>query len=181
MTKVIVGLGNLGPKYAKTRHNAGWLVLDNLAQILAKQTGEKISWQDKKDWSAQVAEIGEYLLVKPLTLMNNSGLAVRKILDYYHLLQEDLSTTLLVIQDELDLPSGTNRWSVNSRAAGHRGIESIIQHLGTKNFQRLRIGIKPAYQIDDAADFVLKNLSAAEIEKINSQSSFSDVPQSWSF
>ncbi|HNW55538.1 MAG TPA: aminoacyl-tRNA hydrolase [bacterium] len=181
MKKIIVGLGNPGAKYAKTRHNVGWLVLDSLAQELAKKTGEKVSWQDKKDWSAQVAEIDNYLLAKPQTMMNNSGLAVRKILDYYQLLQEDLSNTLLVIQDELDLPSGTSRWSVDSRAAGHRGIESIIQHLGTKNFQRLRIGIKPEYQIDDAADFVLKNLSAAEIEKVNSQSSFSDAPQPWSF
>ena len=167
MLKIIVGLGNPGAKYAKTRHNAGWLVLDSLAKELAKKTGEKINWQTKKDWSAEIAEIDNCLLVKPQTMMNNSGLAVRKILDYYQLLQTDLSETLLVIHDELDLPSGTTRWSIDSRAAGHRGIESIIQHLGTQNFTRFRLGIKPDFPLTDAADFVLKNLSTEEIKNLS--------------
>lgn len=170
MLKIIVGLGNPGAKYAKTRHNAGWLVLDSLAKELARQTGEKINWQTKKDWSAEIIKIGNYLLVKPQTMMNNSGLAVRKILDYHQLLQADLSETLLVIHDELDLPIGTTRWSVDSRAAGHRGIESIIQHLGTQNFTRFRLGIKPDFPLTDAADFVLKNLSASEIKNLSALS-----------
>lgn len=170
MLKIIVGLGNPGAKYAKTRHNAGWLVLDSLAKELAKKTGEKINWQIKKDWSAEIIKIGNYLLVKPQTMMNNSGLAVRKILDYHQLLQADLSETLLVIHDELDLPIGTTRWSVDSRAAGHRGIESIIQHLGTQNFTRFRLGIKPDFPLTDAADFVLKNLSASEIKNLSALS-----------
>lgn len=170
MLKIIVGLGNPGAKYAKTRHNAGWLVLDSLAKELARQTGEKINWQTKKDWSAEILSLDNYLLVKPLTMMNGSGLTVRKILDYYQLLQADLSETLLVIHDELDLPSGTTRWSVDSRAAGHRGIESIIQHLGTQNFTRFRLGIKPDFPLTDAADFVLKNLSTSEIKNLSTLS-----------
>ena len=166
MKKIIVGLGNPGIKYAKTRHNAGWLILDRLALELAKETGQKISWHIKKEWSAEIAEIDDILLVKPQTMMNESGRSVRAIIDYYHLLSEDLNAVLLIIHDELDLPLNTARWSSDSSSAGHHGVQSIIDHLGTQCFPRLRIGIKPLEPLADTVDYVLKNFSASELKNL---------------
>lgn len=167
MPKIIVGLGNPGTKYAKTRHNAGWLVLDQLAIDLAQENNQKIIWRTKKDWSAEIAEIGNIILVKPQTMMNDSGRAVRAILDYYNLMSDDLSDILLVIHDELDLPFGTVRWSINSRSAGHNGVQSIIDHLGTQNFARYRIGIKPTEPPTDTIDYVLKKFSNGELKELS--------------
>ena len=166
MRKIIVGLGNPGAKYAKTRHNAGWLLIDRLAIELAQENDQKISWRTKKDWSAEIAEIGDILLIKPQTMMNDSGRSVRAILDYYNLLTEDLGNSLLIIHDELDLPMGTARWSTDSRSAGHNGVQSIIDHLGTQKFNRLRIGIQPATKPTNTVDYVLKNFSAAELKNL---------------
>ena len=162
MKKIIVGLGNPGAKYAKTRHNAGWLLIDRLAAELASETGQKISWQTKKNWSAEVASIGDTLLVKPQTMMNDSGRAVSAIINYYNLLANDLSDILLVIHDELDLPMGAARWSTDSRSAGHNGVQSIIDYLGTQKFNRYRLGIQPTTKPTNTVDYVLKNFSAAE-------------------
>ncbi len=167
MKKVIVGLGNPGTKYARTRHNAGWLLLDRLAAELTTDSGQKISWRTRKDWSAEIAEFGDTLLVKPQTMMNNSGRTVRAILDYYNLLAEDLTNILLVVHDELDLPAGTTRWSADSRAAGHNGVQSIIDHLGTQKFSRYRFGIQPVEKPVDTINYVLKNFSDAEMKKLN--------------
>lgn len=166
MKKIIVGLGNPGIKYAKTRHNAGWLILDHLINELQKETNQTINWRIKRDWLAEIAEIDNILLVKPQTMMNNSGQAVRAILDYYDLIVADLSNRLLVIHDELDLPSGTVRWSNNSRSAGHNGVQSIIDHLGTQNFIRYRIGIQPIEPPTDTIAYVLKNFSASELKNL---------------
>lgn len=166
MKKIIVGLGNPGIKYAKTRHNAGWLILDHLINELQKETNQTITWRIKRDWLAEIAKIDNILLVKPQTMMNNSGQAVRAILDYYDLIVADLSNRLLVIHDELDLPSGTVRWSNNSRSAGHNGVQSIIDHLGTQNFIRYRIGIQPIKPPTDTIAYVLKNLSASELKNL---------------
>lgn len=166
MKKIIVGLGNPGIKYAKTRHNAGWLILDHLINELQKETNQTITWRIKRDWLAEIAEIDNILLVKPQTMMNNSGQAVRAILDYYDLIVADLSNRLLVIHDELDLPSGTVRWSNNSRSAGHNGVQSIIDHLGTQNFIRYRIGIQPIEPPTDTIAYVLKNFSASELKNL---------------
>ena len=170
MKKIIVGLGNPGNKYAKTRHNIGWIIIDRLAMESAKATGQKINWQKKNDWSALVAEINNTLLVKPQTMMNDSGRAVQAIIRYYNLLTDDLSDTLLVIHDELDLPIGTTRWSTASRSAGHRGVQSIINHLGTQKFSRYRLGIQPADKPTDASDYVLKKLSTKEWQVLQNMS-----------
>lgn len=166
MRKIIVGLGNPGAKYAKTRHNAGWLLIGRLAIELAQENDQKISWRTKKDWSAEIAEVGDILLVKPQTMMNDSGRSVRAILDYYDLLTENLNNVLLIIHDELDLPSGTTRWSTNSRSAGHNGVQSIIDHLGTQNFARYRIGIQSTILLTDTINYVLKNFSASELKNL---------------
>jgi PTH1 family peptidyl-tRNA hydrolase len=142
--KIIVGLGNPGEQYKNTRHNIGWLLLDELL-------GE-VSWQENKKFSALVYEQGDCLFVKPLTFMNNSGQAVQKILDYYKLRpktlgllakkDQSLNDVLTVIHDDLDLNFGEHRLASDSGSAGHRGVQSIINQLKTKKFNRLRLGIK---------------------------------------
>jgi len=168
--KIIVGLGNPGEQYKNTRHNAGWLVLDNLL-------GD-IKWSENKKFNALVHEDGDILFVKPLTFMNESGTSVRKILDYYGLLPRNfgfitkkdagLQNILTVIHDELDLNFGEYKIATDSGSAGHRGVQSIIDHLKTKKFTRVRLGIKNnllrTYIPPDK--FVLDNFSREEKEKL---------------
>jgi len=142
--KIIVGLGNPGEKYKNARHNAGWLILDNLL-------GD-VKWSENKKFNALLHENGEFLFVKPLTFMNESGISVQKILDYYGLRPKnfgllkkkdaDLKDVLTVIHDDLDLNFGDYKVATDSGSAGHRGVQSIIDHLKTKKFTRLRLGIK---------------------------------------
>lgn len=142
--KIIVGLGNPGEQYKNTRHNIGWLALDDLL-------GE-VKWTENKKFNSLIYKEGESLYVKPLTFMNNSGQAVQKILNYYKLLPKnfgilnkknsDLSDILTVIQDDLDINFGDFKVATDSSSAGHRGIQSIIDYLKTKKFTRLRLGIK---------------------------------------
>lgn len=142
--KIIVGLGNPGAQYKNTRHNIGWLALDNLL-------GE-VKWSENKKFQALIYEANDLLFVKPLTFMNNSGQSVQKILDYYKLRPKnlglinkkdaDLSEILMVIHDDLDLNFGDCRLASDSGSAGHRGVQSIIDYLKTKKFHRLRLGIK---------------------------------------
>jgi len=142
--KIIVGLGNPGEQYKNTRHNAGWLALDFYL-------GE-VKWSEDKKFQALTYRDGDYLFIKPLSFMNNSGQSVQKILSYYKLLPKslgllnkkdsDLNEVLTVIQDDLDLDFGTYKIATDSGSAGHRGIQSIINHLKTKKFTRLRLGVK---------------------------------------
>jgi PTH1 family peptidyl-tRNA hydrolase len=142
--RLIVGLGNPGEQYVNTRHNAGFLALDGFLGA--------VKWQENKKFNALIHEDGEFLFVKPLAFMNNSGQSVQKILDYYKLRpkklgliskkEANLTESLMVIHDDLDLPFGTYRLSTDATSAGHRGVQSIIDYLKTKNFIRLRIGIK---------------------------------------
>jgi PTH1 family peptidyl-tRNA hydrolase len=142
--KIIVGLGNPGDQYQNTRHNIGWLMLD---QLLGN-----VSWRENKKFSALIYEAGETVFVKPLTFMNNSGLSVQKIIDYYKLRpkvlgfinkkDQTLNDVLTVIHDDLDLDFGKYKLATDSSSAGHRGVQSIINQLKTKKFNRLRLGIK---------------------------------------
>ena len=144
--QTIIGLGNPGDKYAQTRHNVGFVVLDELA----RQKG--LEWTENKKFQAQIIKTPDLLLLKPLTYMNNSGQAVAAVLAYYKILQKkygllaiknlDLADLVTVVHDELDIELGKYKISVDSRAAGHRGVQSIIDHLKTKNFTRLRVGVK---------------------------------------
>lgn len=163
--KIIVGLGNPGDQYQRTRHNAGFEALDILL-------GEA-KWQQNKKFKALVYEAGDRLYVKPLTFMNNSGLAVRAVLDYYGLLPKkfgvfkvkdsDLAEVLTVIHDDLDIDLGKYKIAAGSRSAGHNGVQSIIDHLGTKNFKRVRLGIKTELLEKIPADkFVLARFTAEE-------------------
>jgi len=164
--KIIVGLGNPGEQYKNTRHNIGWLALDNLL-------GE-VTWAESKKFNALIYEAGEFLYVKPLTLMNESGRSVQKILNYYKLLPKnfgllkkkdtDLKDLLIVIHDDLDINFGETKIATDSGSAGHRGVASIINYLKTQKFTRLRLGIKnDLLRVHIPPDkFVLTSFSATE-------------------
>lgn len=132
--KVIVGLGNPGSEYAKTKHNVGFMFIDAMAEKLGVS-----EWRDK--FEAKIAEtrIGseKVLLVKPMTYMNESGQAVGPIMNFYKLLPEDL----IVVHDDMDIPAGTIRIRKKGSAGGHNGIKSILAHVGDEHFARVRIGI----------------------------------------
>ena len=132
---VIVGLGNPGSKYEQTRHNVGFMFVDRLAEsynatfVLDKQ---------KEAYIADIYMDGKkHLLVKPVTFMNNSGNAVRKILDYWNI---DTSE-LIVVYDDMDLEVGKIRIRKVGSAGGHNGMKSIVAHIQTQEFKRIRIGI----------------------------------------
>ncbi|MFH1232933.1 MAG: aminoacyl-tRNA hydrolase [Patescibacteria group bacterium] len=172
MFKIIVGLGNPDEQYKKTRHNAGWLAIDALANKL------DLTWQNNKKFSAEIAKNNEIILVKPLTYMNNSGQSVQAVLSFYKLLPKkfnllinknsDLSQILTVIHDDLDIDFGKYKISIDSRSAGHNGVESIIKNLKTKNFKRIRIGIKNLTITKIPAEkFVLQNFNQEELTNLN--------------
>ncbi len=147
--KIIAGLGNPGSRYEATRHNAGFHVVDTLARELG------LSWKNSQ-FQASVAqgniENETILLVKPLTFMNDSGVAIGKIIRYYKIpLQQ-----ILIIFDDLDLPAGKVRVREKGSAAGHHGMESIIAHLSSQEFPRIKVGIgRPANGKVEIIDFVL--------------------------
>lgn len=133
---LIVGLGNPGEKYQNTRHNLGFMVLDKLARkfLSLKQT----KWQEDKKFNCLLLRIPpNILLVKPLTFMNASGVAVKKLADFYKI----ESQNIWVIHDDVDLPLGKIKIRPGGGSAGHRGVESIIRELGTDKFVRFRLGI----------------------------------------
>ncbi|MFH0749367.1 MAG: aminoacyl-tRNA hydrolase [Candidatus Gottesmanbacteria bacterium] len=132
--KIIVGLGNPGGEYQDTRHNIGFMTIEKLAKEL---TTESVVWKEDKKFNALVAKIGEVLLVKPITLMNSSGVAVSSIMRYYKLTPADV----WVIHDDIDLPIGKIRIRQKGSSAGHRGVDSIITELKTDAFVRFRLGI----------------------------------------
>ncbi len=168
--KVVVGLGNPGEQYKKSRHNIGFMFLDFIA-------GEQADWKFDKKFNALILEEADKVLIKPLTFMNNSGMTVRSFLDYYKLLPKklglftgknnDLTSILTVIHDDLDLDFGRVKVSINSSSAGHRGIESIISHTKTKNFKRIRFGINNEFRSKIPAEkFVLQNFSSSELDSL---------------
>ena len=151
---LVIGLGNPGTTYEKTRHNVGFMVLDAISQAF---DFPEFSFSKKHNALVSKGMIHERTttLAKPQTFMNNSGKSVQS------LAKQDKD--LLVIHDDIDLPIGTLRISENRGSAGHKGVESIIQTLGTKNFKRLRIGIQPKKgKPEDTESFVLKQFSKAE-------------------
>lgn len=138
--KIIVGLGNPGKKYQKTRHNVGFMAIDKLAK----------------------KKLDNVIIAKPQTFMNNSGRAVKATLSYYKTKPEDL----WIIHDDIDLPIGTFKISKDRGSAGHKGVQSIINELKTKDFNRIRIGIQPKAGKPKQVDkFVLQNFTNKE-EKI---------------
>lgn len=157
---IIVGLGNIGKEYECTHHNIGFMALDEVAKA------NNLEFKLEKKHQAFVAEYiykGEkHLLVKPTTYMNNSGISVRSIIDYYKKTNEDV----LIIYDDLDLPLGQIRIRKNGSAGGHNGIKSIIAHLNTQEFSRVRIGIKKEKEMD-TINYVLSKFSKKELDVLN--------------
>jgi PTH1 family peptidyl-tRNA hydrolase len=136
---LIVGLGNPGKKFEKTRHNLGFIVIDQLSKdnnFPAWKAGENT----KCLYSKKMINNKDIELVKPLTYMNNSGKVVKYIAKEYNLRPKNI----IVVHDDIDIPLGEIRIVKNRSAAGHRGVQSIIDELGTKDFIRFRIGIKPS-------------------------------------
>ena len=138
---LIVGLGNPGKEYEKTRHNIGYLVIDELAK----------------------QKTNDVVLLKPQTFMNNSGTAVLAAVNFYKI----KPAGLWIIHDDIDLPLGEFKISQNRGSAGHKGVQSIINALGTKNFNRVRIGICPKTGKPKAVEkFVLQNFTKTEEKTI---------------
>ena len=151
----IIGLGNPGKKFKENRHNVGFLVID---EILKNPDCLVIEQKNKFEAEFIIATINDQkiILAKPQTFMNNSGKAVKKILNYYKI----PLNKLWVIHDEIDLPLGTIRISKNISSAGHKGIESIINELKSRNFFRFRIGIGPKNNSREPAElYVLQDFS----------------------
>jgi len=159
--KIIVGLGNIGDKYAKNRHNLGFMAVDALAGKL-----DVTEWKEEPKFKALTAECtqkGEkILLVKPTTLMNLSGQAISSIVNFY---KESLEN-LTVIYDDLDLPLGTIRIRDKGSAGTHNGMKSVIQELGTEEFKRIRIGIEgrgtTSPEQQDTSSYVLSGFTKEE-------------------
>jgi PTH1 family peptidyl-tRNA hydrolase len=151
--KVVVGLGNPGSRYAGTRHNVGFAVIDYLAQ--GPHAGRfQVRFQ------AEIAELVEdphkVLLVKPQTFMNLSGRSVREVLDFYQLPTEEL----LVVCDDINLPLGKLRIRARGSAGGHNGLRDIQNHLGSSEYPRLRIGVD--LPPEDAVEHVLSRFRPSE-------------------
>ena len=166
--RIIIGLGNPGEKYKLTRHNIGFMAIDALAKKL------EIGWEKSKKLNAEIAKNKEVILVKPLTYMNNSGETVQAILKYYKVppltkgAEGDLKDILTVIHDDIDIELGKYKIAIDSRAAGHNGVQSIIDNLKTKNFKRVRIGVKTeALEKIPADKFVLEKFGKEELNIVN--------------
>jgi len=155
MKKLVVGLGNPGRKYKHSKHNIGFMAIDHYAK------NNQLLLKVKTSFNAEIAEKGDLILVKPLTFMNLSGIAVRKLIDYY---QIDIDQ-ILVIYDDVDLPFGKLRLRYQGGAGGHNGIKSIIEHLGSQVFNRIRFGIDKSDKID-MKDYVLSKFSKVELKEL---------------
>lgn len=161
MTTLIVGLGNPGSKYDETRHNIGFLALDHLRERF-KAPEFRPEARFFADLSSVVLAGQKIILAKPTTYMNESGRAVRALLDFYKL----DPTALIVIHDDLDIAPGTLRTTDSSRAAGHNGVQNIIDALGTQDFFRVRLGIGRPAEVEGTClpshDYVLGRFSDPE-------------------
>ncbi|MCE5195208.1 MAG: aminoacyl-tRNA hydrolase [Nitrospiraceae bacterium] len=153
----VVGLGNYGSKYSKTRHNLGFMVAGRIAEFL------DIEFEEKKEYLIAKGFIRgqDVLLIEPLTFMNNSGRAVRDVLKRFNIPLENL----IVIHDDLDMEIAKLKIRKGGSSGGHRGIDSIIQQIGTKEFTRVKIGIGREIGML-AEDYVLKKFRKEEIPLI---------------
>lgn len=162
--RMIAGLGNPGEEYAQTRHNAGFKAIDELARqanvtYWKNQAGAEVASIKVNDAEAEGGK-REVILVKPQSYMNTSGGPISKLCAQYKVSVEEL----LVIHDELDIPAGDVRIKVGGGHAGHNGLRSIIDKMGSRDFSRVRVGIGNPPGRMPVADFVLKQLRSREAE-----------------
>ncbi len=161
MIKAIIGLGNPGKKYQNTRHNVGFMVADALASAL-KCKKEVIECCFSHIYNCKNHDL---FIVKPQTYMNNSGVAVKNLLDEYNLKPSEI----LVVYDDLDLPLGKIRLRKSGSSGGHRGVQSIIENIKTQDFPRLKIGIGRPISKKEVTDYVLSPFNKDEsllVEKV---------------
>ncbi|MBI4513097.1 MAG: aminoacyl-tRNA hydrolase [Gemmatimonadetes bacterium] len=158
--KVVLGLGNPGSQYARTRHNVGWWLADHLAARWAVPSFR--SWGPALVAGARVGDEPVWL-AKPLTYMNRSGIAARWLCESAPVL--DISRDLLVVVDDVALPPGRARFRPKGSAGGHQGLLSIEEHLGTREYARLRIGVGAPPPRSDLADWVLSPFDTPEDEE----------------
>ncbi|MBN2197988.1 aminoacyl-tRNA hydrolase [Candidatus Wolfebacteria bacterium] len=168
--KLIIGLGNPGKEYEKTYHNIGFLIMDFMIKnVLSASNTLKFQSPNLKNFS--YFKNNSLIFAKPLTFMNNSGIAIKEILKYFSIKPEET----LIIHDDSDIKLGNFKISINRGSAGHKGIESIIKNLNTKSFHRLRIGIgknnsiTKTKKVDAGLSSGTKRVKAEEIvlKKIN--------------
>ncbi len=165
--KIIVGLGNIGEKYLFTRHNCGFITLDTLVEDLEENEKIKVNWKEDNKLKGVVARFpykdNDILLLKPSTLMNLSGEAVSKTLNFY----KESPENIIIVYDDIDLMLGTLRLKDKGSAGSHNGMKSVIESLGTEKFKRLRIGIESRGELthknQDLTGFVLSGFTESEI------------------
>ena len=177
--KLIIGLGNPGEKYINTRHNLGFKIVEQFLKDF--QSAKNTLWENSSkfkseisqiEWQPKHGELEKVILAKPQTYMNNSGLTVRLITDFYKLKPEDI----WIIHDDIDLPLGSMKIRFGGASAGHHGVESIMESLSTDKFWRFRIGIGPekgklkietgSLRVKNAEDFVLSGFTGSEKGKV---------------
>lgn len=164
--KLLVGLGNPGNKYAKSRHNLGFMVIDEYVKSLG------LSWRYSPDWICFYAKNASAVFVKPSTFMNKSGVAVSAVANFYNIAFGDV----IVAYDDVDLPFGKVRLAFNGLSAGHLGIESVIESLGSVDFGRLRVGIgrpspeatdgKQSGKVLDVSQYVLEDFDQSQQKEL---------------
>lgn len=163
ITHIVVGLGNIGSEYEKTRHNAGFMALDAIAEKYSVRV-------DRVKFHALVAEANiagvRVLLMKPTTYMNNSGVAISEAASFYKIPPE----SIIVLHDEISFDVGTMRIRRKGSAGGHNGLKSIIAHVGSDAFPRIKIGVgkKPSPDYD-LVDFVLGKFSKDDLDKLKAE------------
>lgn len=159
--KIIVGLGNPGEKYSKTRHNIGWLFIDYLSKIynvdVTKSNCDALTGETKIN--------GEKIVfAKPITFMNLSGNSVSKLKKWYKVENKDI----IIIFDDIDIPFGTFRYREKGSGGSHNGMKNIVQMLSSEEIPRIRIGLGGLkYEKQDMADFVLQKFKPSELEKLD--------------
>ncbi|MBJ8077156.1 aminoacyl-tRNA hydrolase [Bacillus cereus group sp. N12] len=158
--KLIVGLGNPGREYELTRHNIGFMAIDELAKRWNISLNEQ---KFKGVFGAGFVNGEKVILLKPLTYMNLSGESIRPLMDYYKIDVDDF----VVMYDDLDIPVGKLRLRMKGSAGGHNGVKSTISHLGTQEFQRIRMGIDRPKNGMKVVDYVLGRFTSEEIPDVN--------------
>jgi len=154
---LVVGLGNPGAKYKDTRHNVGFMVLDEFARA------NSLQWKSDSKFSCELTKHSNIFLMKPQTFMNDSGKSVAKFTNFHNIEPHNV----LVVHDDIDLIFGQVKVAKGSGSAGHHGIDDIIEKLGTKDFYRMRIGVgRPKTATFEVRDWVLGKLSTSEIRLI---------------
>ncbi|MCC2459925.1 aminoacyl-tRNA hydrolase [Bacillus mobilis] len=171
--KLIVGLGNPGREYELTRHNIGFMAIDELAKRWNISLNEQ---KFKGVFGAGFVNGEKVILLKPLTYMNLSGESIRPLMDYYKIDVEDF----VLLYDDLDIPVGKLRLRMKGSAGGHNGVKSTISHLGTQEFQRIRMGIDRPKNGMKVVDYVLGRFTSEEIPDVgHSIEKAADACEEW--